>query len=586
MTSISTIPGFIWFFLKKQWLNFSIQFLLCFGWSVKESLFPFFIKQMVNGVHSQQPKLIILQSLLWQGTALFLVWIVMEISMRWQGLLAMRSFPQWRGSIRKYLFNYVIGHSIDYFNTHSLGSISSKISETPRACESLLEIVLLHVTSIGGATILSIILLWLTHIHFAILSILWLSLHLGISFYQAKRCHNAAEQQAGAVAKLNGKIVDVLANMINVLLFSRKKYESNYFKFVQKEELVYSQKARWVLEKVKIYQSLLAVFYLGTMLTYLITGWFYSTVSPGDFALVPILTFSLLGMIGWFDGQIPIIFREIGSIKASLQLLNTHYQICDRENAHPLKTSNGAIVFHDVSFHYPKGQKVFQYLFLSIPAKQKVGIVGLSGAGKSTLIRLLLRLYDVNKGVIYIDNQAITAVTQHSLRQHISVIPQECILFHRSIYENIRYGRLKASNEEVYTASHMAGCHDFIRKLPKGYQTLVGEQGTKLSGGQRQRIGIARTILKNSLIWIIDEATSAIDSLTEFQIQNQLNSLLKDKTTLIIAHRLTTLNQVDRIVIFDQGRIVGDGDKETLLRTNTYFQALYAKQYTSTLLPN
>lgn len=586
MTSISTVPSFIWYFLKKQRLNFSIQLLLCFGWSVKESLFPFFIKQMVNGVHSQQPKLLVLQSLLWQGTALFLVWIVMEISMRWQGLLATRSFPQWRSNIRKYLFNYVIGHSIDYFNTNSSGSIASKISEIPRACESLLEIFLLHITSIGGATILSIILLWLTHIHFAILSILWLLLHLGISFYHAKRCHNAAEQQARAVAKLNGKIVDVLVNMINVLLFSRKKYESNYFKVAQKDELVYSQNARWVLEKVKIYQSLLAVVYLGTMLTYLITSWFYSTVSLGDFALVPILTFSLLGMIGWLDGQILIIFREIGSIKASLRLLNTHYQICDRENAYPLQVSNGVISFRDVSFNYPNGQQVFQHLFLSIPAKQKVGIVGLSGAGKSTLIRLLLRLYDVNEGAICIDDQAIAAVTQHSLRQHISVIPQECVLFYRSIYENIRYGSLQASNEEVYTASYMAGCHDFVQKLPQGYQTLVGEQGTKLSGGQRQRIGIARTILKNSLIWIIDEATSAIDSLTEFHIHNQLNSLLKDKTTLIIAHRLATLSQVGRIVIFDQGRIVGDGDKETLLRTNTYFQALYAKQYTSTLLPN
>lgn len=586
MNPILTVPRFMGYFLQKQWLNFSIQFLFCFGWSAKESLFPFFIKQMVNGVHSQQPKPLVLQSLLWQGTALFLVWVVMEISMRWQGLLATRAFPQWRSDIRSYLFNYTIGHSMDYFTTHPSGSIASKISEIPRACESLLEIFLLHVTSIGGATILSIILLGLTHIHFAILSILWLSLHLGINFYQAKRCHNATEQQAEAVAKLNGKIVDVLANMINVLLFSRKKFESNYFKSAQQEELIYSQQARWALEKVKIYQSLLAVVYLGTMLTYLVSGWFYGTVSPGDFALVPLLTFSLLGMIGWFGSQIPIIFREIGSIKASLQLLNTRYQIRDQENVHSLQISNGEIAFHDVSFHYPKGQKVFQHLFLSIPAKQKVGIVGLSGAGKSTLIRLLLRLYDVNEGAILIDNQNISAVTQCSLRNNISVIPQECILFHRSIYENIHYGSLQASDEEVYTASHLAGCHDFIQKLPQGYQTLVGEHGIKLSGGQRQRIGIARAILKNSPIWIIDEATSAIDSLTEYQIQCQLNLLLKDKTTLIIAHRLATLDQVDRIVIFDQGRIVGDGDKVTLLRTNTHFQALYAKQYAGTLLPN
>lgn len=579
MMPMTTVPHFMAYFIRKQWQNFLMQCLLCFAWSTKEALFPFFIKQMVNQVQSHQPKLLVLQGLLAQGLGLFAVWLIMEVSMRWQGWLATQSFPQWRSNIRDYIFNYVIGHSLDYFTTHSIGSIASKISEIPRACESLLEIFLLHITSIGGAVLLDLILLWLTHPYFAVLSLLWLSLHIYIQLYQANSCHNSTEQQADAVAKLNGTIVDVLANVMNVLLFSSKVYESHYFQSAQREELRYSQQARGQLEKVKRYQSGLAIIYLVAMLSCLVVGWFYDTVSTGDFALIPLLTFSLLGMITWLGSQIPIIFREIGSIKASLQLLKTHYQVNDHEKAYPLSVNQGNILFQNVTFHYPKKSTLFQHLFLFIPAKQKVGLVGLSGAGKSTLIRLLLRLYDVNDGAIFIDGHSIAKVTQDSLRQHISVVPQDLLLFHRSIYENIIYSKQKVSTEEVYDASRQAGCHDFIEKLPQGYQTVIGERGITLSGGQRQRIGIARAILKNSPIWIIDEATSSMDSLTESKIQKQLISLLQNKTVLIIAHRLATLDHVDRILVFDHGRIVGDGEKTMLLRTNTLFQQLYTKQY-------
>lgn len=582
----TTVARFVAYFLRKQQTCFFVQFTLCFGWSTKEALFPFFIKNMINSLYSQQTKSIILQTLLWQGGCLFLLWTVMELAMRWQGILAAQSFPQYRADIRTYLFNYVQGQTYDYFNTHSTGDIASKISSMPRACENLLEIFLLHVTSIGGAITISIILLGVTDGYFAVISVIWLVLHVGISFCWAKMCHQASEQQAMAVAALNGKIVDVFMNIMNVLLFAQGQTELNRFASSQQEEVSRAQYARWMVEKLKICQSLLAVFYLLTLLSYLIGGWFYGMVSPGDFALVPMLAFSLLGMVWWLSGQIPIIFREVGNIKAGLQLLKIPYQIRDKAEARLLKVGSGEIIFHDVSFNYPCGQSVFQHLFLSIPAKQKIGLVGFSGAGKSTLVRLLLRLHDVDAGAIMIDRQNIADVTQHSLRQQIAVIPQDLILFHRSLYENIQYGDMNATAKDVYAASQIAGCHEFIQHLPQGYQTLAGEKGTKLSGGQRQRIGIARAILKNSPVLILDEATSALDFVTESSIQNHLDNFLKNKTVIIIAHHFNTLDHVDRIVVFEQGRIVGDGNKATLLQTNLPFQQLYAKQYTTGVLPD
>lgn len=219
---------------------------------------------------------------------------------------------------------------------------------------------------------------------------------------------------------------------------------------------------------------------------------------------------------------------------------------------------------------------MFCNLSLSIPARQKIGVVGLSGAGKSTLIKLLLRFYELESGRILLDGQDIATVAPDSLRQQIAIVPQEVILFHRSLYENIHYGCLEATAKAIYTAARIAGCHDFIQKLPQGYHTVVGEQGITLSGGQRQRIGIARAILKNSLLFILDEATSSLDFATECKLQNHLSRFLEDKTVIIIAHRLSILEQVDRIIVFAQGAIVGDGDKATLLKNNRYFKQLYA----------
>lgn len=571
---LTTAKKFIIYFVNKQRGYFYIQFILCLMWSLKESLFPMFIKNMLNNLYSQNTKIVILWNIILQGGSLFLLWIVIEFAMRLHGILAAHSFSQFRADIRTYIFHHINNKNYSYFNTYTTGDIISKFSDMPRACESVLEIFLLHVTSISAAVIISITLLALTDLNFAIISVIWLISHLWANFHWAKICHQSTEKHAKAVADLNGNIADIFMNIKNVFIFGQEKNEIKKFMKYQKEEIMCSKNARWVIEKLKIFQSLLAIIYLILLLVYLMLGWFHNTISTGDFALVPMLVFNLLGMVWWFSSQIPIIFRETGCITTGLTSFVDTTMTKNKSKKTQLKVHHGEIIFHDISFNYPDGKQVFKNLSLSIPSKQKIGLIGFSGSGKSTLIQLLLRLYDINEGSIMIDKQNIYDFSYHSLYKKISVIPQEIILFNRSIYENIKYSNISATDEEVYAAARVAGCHDFIKLLPQSYNSLAGEKGTLLSGGQRQRICIARAMLKKSPILILDEATSSLDSITESVIQHNFEKLAKNKTTIVITHNLNILEIVDRIIVLDQGQIVGDGSKDSLLKTNSFFKAM------------
>jgi ATP-binding cassette subfamily B protein len=284
-------------------------------------------------------------------------------------------------------------------------------------------------------------------------------------------------------------------------------------------------------------------------------------------------------MMAWLAGlELPLLFKEIGICRQALTIIQDPHDITDALQAKPLKVTRGEIVFDHVTFHYLNHQNLFEDKTISLQAGQKVGLVGFSGSGKSTFANLILRYYDVQGGRILIDGQDISKVTQNSLREQISMIPQDPSLFHRSLMENIRYGRLDATDEEVIEASKKAHCHDFIQKMPEKYHALVGERGVKLSGGQRQRIAIARAILKNAPILILDEATSALDSVTEREIQEGLEILMEKHTTLVIAHRLSTLSGMDRILVFNEGKIVEDGTHEELIKSGGHYARMWDMQ--------
>jgi ATP-binding cassette subfamily B protein len=288
--------------------------------------------------------------------------------------------------------------------------------------------------------------------------------------------------------------------------------------------------------------------------------------------------FWLLGFIWFVSYQMTIYTREIGVIGNALSLVRKSHGLVDAQNAKPIHITRGEIHFDHVTFSYQKNRNVFKDLNLTIAAGEKVGLVGFSGSGKTTFVNLMLRFYDLQSGKILIDGQDIAHATQDSLRSQIAMIPQDPALFHRSLMENIRYGLLDASDDDVIRASELAHCHEFIIRLDGSYEALVGERGVKLSGGQRQRIAIARAILKNAPILILDEATSALDSATEKLIQESLHNLMQNRTAIVVAHRLSTLNDMDRIIVFHHGRVIEEGTKEQLLKAKGHFAMLWDMQ--------
>jgi len=316
----------------------------------------------------------------------------------------------------------------------------------------------------------------------------------------------------------------------------------------------------------------------GSMLLWAIWLWTSGRITPGDVVVVSALTFRIL------HGSRDLVLALVNTtqhwhyIGETLRTIGKPHEIVDMPDATSHIGLGGAVTFEDVTFRYGEGRPVLRRFSLDIPPGQHVGIVGPSGAGKSTILALLQRLHDVDGGRILIDGQPITRLTQDSLRAAIAVVPQEINLFHRSVMENIRYGNPGATDEEVYASARAAHCDAFIRELPHGYDTLVGERGVKLSGGQRQRIGIARAILKNAPIIVLDEATSALDSDSEREIQHALEALVRGRTVIAIAHRLSTLVSFDRIVVIEEGRIVEDGSPQELRRRRGAFDRLWRMQ--------
>lgn len=574
-----SLSGFIWFFVKQQRLAFAFIILTSWVWAINESLFPYFIKSFVNNIHDYQGNpLQIWQVLKPPLISLTCLWFTMETSMRTQGLVMMKAFPRLRIQIREAIFNYVRQHSHEYFANNFAGNIASKMSDLPSGIELILQILFFNFIAFGVAFLVAIIVI--SHVSWLFTTLLlgWSLCHLTLTSIFLKSGYRLAEVFSDSSSTVTGKVVDSLTNMLNVRLFSRGKYESSYLnRFTQQEKIHYHQ-ALWHLEKMKLFQGIMGSLFILTVIFTLVYGWSHGWVTLGDFTLVGMLSFSMLGFVWYASYQMSTFVREAGKMQAALILINTPHDVKDIPGATPLQVKHGAIQFKQVTFSYQSGKSVFDLLSVTIPAGQKVGLVGFSGSGKSTFVNLILRFYDIQSGAILIDEQNISTVTGHSLRQHIGMIPQDPSLFHRSLMDNIRYGREEASDEEVIQAAKLAHCHEFIEQLDEKYQSLVGERGIKLSGGQRQRIAIARAILKNAPILILDEATSSLDSVTEKLIQISLDQLMQNRTTIVVAHRLSTLMHMDRILVFDQGKIIEDGTISELLQNHGHFAHLWNMQ--------
>jgi ATP-binding cassette, subfamily B, bacterial len=332
------------------------------------------------------------------------------------------------------------------------------------------------------------------------------------------------------------------------------------------------------MERMRWFQFIATLSLQVGMVTYAARLWMDRSISAGSFAMVASLLLLVINDIRNLTRRFLEFFEYIGNVADGVGIIIRPHEITDLPEAQELVVTRGEIQFEKVKFTYPGGIDVFDGLDLTIRPGERVGLVGFSGSGKSTFVNLILRLYDIEAGRILIDGQDIRKVTQDSLRSAVSMISQEPMLFHRSLLENVRYGSLEATDDEVRDAARRAHADEFIESLPNGYNALVGERGVKLSGGQRQRVAIARALLKNAPIFFLDEATSSLDSITERQIQESIEQLMQGRTTIVIAHRLSTIAHLDRIVVFHAGKVIEDGTHSNLLQRGGHYARMWSMQ--------
>lgn len=493
-------------------------------------------------------------------------------------LFSLLSIPAYKSTMVKRLFMHLGKQSIDYFEAKRSGFLSNKITNACMSLEPVIINLFFTLFPQSLAILITGILLSTVIPYFGIVLWVWGVAIITYTYYSAKSGQIKANQFANACSVLNGHIVDVITNIQSVIHSSTFSYEegllnNNMQDLIHKERIRNRHANKVMLVQHLAMNALVAFYLVGS-----IVGYEKQLVSIGEMVFVMTAVTAIASLTSSLGNCFLAFIYNIGLLQDGLNLLEHHPDVVDNRSATQHEIKSGVIEISNITFSYPNHSPVFDHFNLTIPAKQKIGIVGGSGAGKTTLMKLIMRLYDVANGNIKIDGINLTDFTKESLRQQIAIVPQHLNLFHRSIFENIAYGCGEVSLEEVILAAQKAKCHDFIVSLDKQYDTIIGEQGVKLSGGQRQRIAIARAILKNAPILLFDEATSALDSATELAIQEALEALLVDKTAIIVAHRLSTLKAMDRIIVLENGLIVESGNHGELLDKEGHYYNYWTHQ--------
>lgn len=570
---------FFWHFLRSYKLILSIMILLALINSMDRTVVPYMFKLIIDKVtgfagDSSQ----VFDEIRFVVLLTVLLCAVLEVSHRALGFMAVAIIPKLQVKIRAKMLEYILSHSMKYFHANFAGSVANKIADMANNFNQIITLVMNVFVPISSAVVVSTVLLWSVDTIFGIFFLVWFILHIGFTLFAYRNVRPHASTYAHARSKLHGVILDIINNILTVKFFTRSSFELDYAHKYQHDLMTKTRIFNFYLEKVRSVLAALSVLELAFVIYFAVRGWQEDLVTLGELIFIFSIIGNMLIMVWWITFEIGVLFDYIGVCHQALDVIRQQHELVDRPGAKPLQISKGEIIFNNVTFGYSAGENVFVDKNILIQGKEKVGLVGASGSGKSTFINLILHNYEPQAGQVLIDRQDVRHVTQDSLYQNIIVIPQDASLFNRTIRENILYGNPEAGEAELAEIAKEAQCHDFIVALKDGYDTVVGERGARLSGGQKQLVAIARAMLKDASIVIMDEATSALDPVTDEKIQQSLGRLIKNKTAIIIAHRLSTLLNVDRILVFDGGRIVEDGSHSSLLAADGYYTRLWKAQ--------
>jgi len=481
------------------------------------------------------------------------------------------------GDLRRDIFRHLTGHAPSYFSDRLPGMLTSRITATSNAVFTVENMFVWNVLPPCIATISAIVLIGTVSLPMAAGLIVVAGAMVVAMFHLAAAGKPLHDEFADKAAAVDGEMVDVINNMPLVRAFCGLSFEHHRFDATVNRELTARGRSLRYLEKLRITHAAITVVLTIALLAWAVVLWQRGGATTGDVVLVCTLGLSILSATRDLSVALVDVTQHVARLTEAIATLLLPHELQDHPKAEPLLKAGAAITFNSVSFRYPGGLEVFDRFSLRLQPGQRVGLVGQSGGGKSSLFVLLQRFYDAQQGSITIDGQNISRVTQQSLREAISVVPQDISLFHRSIMENIRYGRPTATDDEVLRAAIAARC-DFVETMPEGLATMVGDRGAKLSGGQRQRIAIARAFLKDAPILLLDEATAALDSESEEAIREALSRLMRGRTVIAIAHRLATLRNFDRVVMLKAGKIIEDGSPDRLMQGRGPYRELVAQE--------
>lgn len=576
MSDLATLPSrptaFLWRYMRQRRWAFSFLALIVVMAGVCSVAAQYAMKLIVDAMALGTSS----AGAVWWPLALFLGLIAVESALwRSGGWLGCRNIVAACATLRVELFEHLSHHSTRYFRQHHSGALANRISSTASAAGAIYGALIWSIIPPCVDFIGAIVVLTTVDWRMAAALLCFVIALAAVIIAFGARGRGLHQQYGEQAAHVGGEIVDAISNIWAVQAFSAQARERARLEKALGDEARAQRRSWMYVEKARVIHDGCLWLAAGAMLLWVLHSWQRGAASPGDVVVVSALTFRILH--GSRDLALSLVgtAQQFGVIAEMLRVVARPHAVPDIPGAQPLRCAEGAIAFEDVHYTYPDGCCAVRGVILSIPPGQKVGLVGASGAGKSTLLSLLQRADEPDRGRILIDGQDIRGVTLASLKSAISVVPQDISLFRRSIMDNIRYGRPDASEEEVIAAAEQAHCDEFIHRLPQNYATLVGERGAMLSGGERQRIGIARAFLKDAPILLLDEATSALDSHSELLIKKALADLMRSRTVVAAAHRLSSLTRYDRIVVVDAGRIVEDGTLDELLRARGPFRALW-----------